>query len=117
RVAAAAGPRRVPCGREVRRGRGAVRRVKTNAPASDWGRKAEALYQPSYAREYRRHDEGLDKVAAYEMFCSWLRDVSLSFGRTIDVLDLGCGTGRYFCAVSNVRTLVGFDASPAMLEE
>lgn len=91
--------------------------MKTNAPASDWGRKAEALYQPSYAREYRRHDEGLDKVAAYDMFCSWLRDVSLSFGRTIDVLDLGCGTGRYFCAVSNVRTLVGLDASAAMLEE
>ena len=91
--------------------------MKTNAPASDWGRKAEALYHPSYAREYRRHDEGLDKVAAYDMFCSWLRDVSLSFGRTIDVLDLGCGTGRYFCAVCNVRTLVGLDASAAMLEE
>jgi SAM-dependent methyltransferase len=91
--------------------------VKTGAPSSDWGRKAEALYQPSYAREYRRHDEELDKVAAYEMFCSWLRDVSLSFGRTIDALDLGCGTGRYFCAVANVRTLVGLDASAAMLEE
>jgi SAM-dependent methyltransferase len=91
--------------------------VKTGAPSSDWGRKAEALYQPSYARAYRRHDEELDKVAAYDMFCSWLRDVSRSFGRTIDVLDLGCGTGRYFCAVSNVRTLVGLDASAAMLEE
>jgi SAM-dependent methyltransferase len=91
--------------------------VKTNAPTSDWGRRAEALYHPSYAREYRRHDDGLDQVAAYEMFCTWLRDVSLSFGRTIDVLDLGCGTGRYFCAVSNVRTLVGLDASAAMLEE
>ena len=91
--------------------------MKTGTPASDWGRKAEALYQPSYAREYRRHDEELDKVAAYEMFCSWLRDVSLSFGRHIDVLDLGCGTGRYFCAVSNARTLVGLDASAAMLNE
>jgi ubiquinone/menaquinone biosynthesis C-methylase UbiE len=91
--------------------------VKTGTPASGWGRKAEALYQPSYAREYRRHDEELDTVAAYEMFCSWLRDVSLSFGRPIDVLDLGCGTGRYFCAVSNARTLVGLDASAAMLNE
>ena len=91
--------------------------MKTSTPASGWGRKAEALYQPSYAREYRRHDEELDKVAAYEMFCSWLRDVSLSFGRTIDVLDLGCGTGRYFCAVSNASTLVGLDASAAMIEE
>jgi SAM-dependent methyltransferase len=91
--------------------------VKIDVPVSDWGRRAEALYQPSYAREYRRHDEGLDQVAAYEMFCSWLRGVCRSFGRTIDVLDLGCGTGRYFCAVTNVRTLVGLDASAAMLEE
>jgi len=91
--------------------------VKTGAPPSEWGRKAEALYQPSYAREYRRHDEELDKVEAYDMFCSWLRDVSLSFGHPIDVLDLGCGTGRYFCALPHVRTLVGLDASAAMLEE
>ena len=33
----------------------------------------------------------------------------------IDVLDLGCGTGRYFWGVNNARSLVGLDASAAML--
>jgi SAM-dependent methyltransferase len=35
----------------------------------------------------------------------------------IDVLDLGCGTGRYFSALTGVRELVGIDASAAMLAE
>lgn len=91
--------------------------MSTSAPASGWGRKAADLYEPSYARRYRRHDDELGQVAAYEMFCTWLRAVSLSFGAPIDALDLGCGTGRYFWAVSNVRALVGLDASAAMLEE
>lgn len=89
----------------------------TSAPSSEWGRKAADLYQASYAREYRRHDDELDRVAAYETFCGWLRGVCLSFGAPIDALDLGCGTGRYFCALAQVRALVGLDASAAMLEE
>ena len=91
--------------------------MSASTPASEWGRKAADLYQPSYAREYRHHDDELDRVAAYEMFCAWLRSVCQSFAAPIDALDLGCGTGRYFWAVSGVRTLVGLDASPAMLEE
>jgi SAM-dependent methyltransferase len=51
------------------------------------------------------------------MFCSWLGAICRSFAMPIDVLDLGCGTGRYFYAVSNVRALVGLDASAAMLDE
>jgi len=42
------------------------------ASSSDWGRKAEALYQPAYARQYREHDDELDRVEAYERFCVWL---------------------------------------------
>jgi len=91
--------------------------VSTSAPASGWGRKAAELYEPSYAREYRHHDDELDRVAAYEMFCDWLRGICRSFDAPIDVLDLGCGTGRYFCALSGVNALVGLDASAAMLEE
>ena len=37
--------------------------------------------------------------------------------RPFDALDLGCGTGRYFCALHGVRTLVGLDASAAMLAQ
>ena len=91
--------------------------MSASTPASEWGRKAADLYRPSYAREYRHHDDELDRVAAYEMFCAWLRSVCQSFAAPIDALDLGCGTGRYFWAVSGVRTLVGLDASAAMLEE
>ncbi len=47
----------------------------------------------------------------------WLGQVCASFDRPIDALDIGCGTGRYFCALRNVRSLVGIDASAAMLEE
>ena len=87
------------------------------ASSSDWGRKAEELYQPAYARQYRQHDDELERVEAYERFCGWLGQVCASFERPIDALDIGCGTGRYFCALRNVRSLVGIDASAAMLEE
>jgi SAM-dependent methyltransferase len=43
--------------------------------------------------------------------------VSAGFGRKIDVLDAGCGTGRYFHCLCNVRRLVGIDLSPHMLDE
>ena len=84
---------------------------------SDWGRKAADLYEPSYAHDYRRHDDELDRVAAYQMFCDWLRGVCRACGAPLDALDLGCGTGRYFCALAGVETLVGLDASAAMLAE
>lgn len=87
------------------------------AHGGEWGRKAEDLYRPDYARQYRLHDDDLDHVEAYERFCAWLGRISASFLEPIDALDLGCGTGRYFCALRNVRSVVGIDASAAMLEE
>jgi SAM-dependent methyltransferase len=91
--------------------------VKRGASATEWGRKAADLYQPDYARAYREHDDTLARVDAYAEFSAWLRGICLSFDQPIDVLDLGCGTGRYFSALANVRTLVGIDASAAMLQE
>ena len=87
----------------------------SNSPVSGWARRAAALYETSYARKYRDHDDS--RGSAYLMFCAWLHDVCLSFERPIDILDLGCGTGRYFNCLPNARTLVGLDASAAMLEE
>ncbi len=84
---------------------------------TEWGRKAADLYETGYARRYRQHDEELTGVEAYRAFCEWLREVCGRFRRTIDVLDLGCGTGRYFAALRNVNALVGLDASAAMLAE
>jgi SAM-dependent methyltransferase len=85
--------------------------------ATEWGRRAEALYQPEYASRYRAVDDDIRHGALVETFGGWLRRLSESFGREITALDLGCGTGRYFWALKNVRELVGIDVSEAMLAE
>jgi SAM-dependent methyltransferase len=85
--------------------------------ATQWGRKAAELYRPDYARKYREHDDELAGVDAYERFCAWLGEVCDRFDGETDVLDLGCGTGRYFRAIHGAKTLVGIDASEAMLAE
>ena len=80
-----------------------------------WAAKAASLYDDAYAERYRSHDEGLIESAAYQMFVSWLQGVCQRFTHPFDALDLGCGTGRYFCALHGVRALVGFDVSAPML--
>ncbi len=45
-----------------------------------------------------------------------LERISSSFGRSISVLEAGCGSGRYFYCLKNVGQLVGLDLSPEMLE-
>jgi SAM-dependent methyltransferase len=63
------------------------------------------------------HDEGLGESAVYWAFVAWLQRVCERWTSPFDALDLGCGTGRYFCALRGVRTLVGLDASAAMLAQ
>jgi SAM-dependent methyltransferase len=79
--------------------------------------KASALYDARYARRYRAHDDEFLDSEPCRRFAQWLRQASAPLPRPIDVLDLGCGTGRYFWALTGVRELVGIDASPAMLAE
>src|SRR5204862_7026994 len=86
-------------------------------PTSAWAAKASALYDPAYARRYRAHDDEFESSEPCRRFADWLRQVCLSFAQPVDLLDLGCGTGRCFWALSGVRGLVGIDASPAMLAE
>jgi SAM-dependent methyltransferase len=86
-------------------------------PPTPWAERAARLYDRPYARRYRECDDGLVDVGATRALADWLREVTNRFGRPIDVLDLGCGTGRYFFALAHVRRLVGLDASEAMLEE
>jgi SAM-dependent methyltransferase len=89
----------------------------TGGSASPWAAKASTLYDPAYARRYRAHDDQFETSEPCRRFAEWLRGVCLTFTPPIDVLDLGCGTGRYFWALTGVRELVGIDASPAMLAE
>jgi SAM-dependent methyltransferase len=81
------------------------------------GCNAADLYREEYARRYRAHDDQISNDDAYVRFCAWLVDACSRFDRDIDVLDLGCGTGRYFRAIRGARTLTGIDASAPMLAE
>jgi len=85
-------------------------------PATDWGRRAAMLYTDAYADRYRVHDEQISDGALVHRFGEWLGEVCDRTGRDLDVLDLGCGTGRYFHALRGVRRLVGIDISRPMLE-
>ena len=94
----------------------AVANHGARASCSAWGARAAALYTESYAERYRAQDESIRPGHAAARLAGWLRDVCGRFHRPIDVLDLGCGTGRYFHAVAQARRLVGIDASRAMLD-
>ena len=82
-----------------------------------WGARAADLYGEAYARRYRDHDDRIRDSDLVTRFSGWLGSVCESAGRPIDVLDLGCGTGRYFHALRHVRRLVGIDVSKPMLEQ
>lgn len=81
-----------------------------------WGQRAADLYGRDYATKYREADEQIRGSALLVRFSQWLQEICESFGRDIAVLDLGCGTGRYFHALRHVRELVGIDVSGPMLE-
>ena len=88
-----------------------------NTPA-DYETIAESL-KASYrtvAPAYRRDDEIEITTDHHRHLKSILGAISSSFGRSISVLDAGCGTGRYFHCLKNVDRLVGIDLSEAMLE-
>lgn len=85
--------------------------------ASPWAQKASVLYDATYAKRYRAHDDEFESSRPCRDFAEWLRRVCRAFDGPIDVLDLGCGTGRYFWALERVRHLVGIDASASMLAE
>ncbi len=85
--------------------------------ASASARKAAALYDGGYARRYRAHDDTLSENAPYHGFVAWLQRLCGAFAHSVDVLDLGCGTGRYFSALPCARSITGIDASAEMLEQ
>jgi SAM-dependent methyltransferase len=84
---------------------------------TEWGDRAAQLYGPDYARKYRAMDDELRMGPLVARFGGWIRELCEGFGRSIAVLDLGCGTGRYFWAVRHATELVGIDVSAAMLAE
>lgn len=82
-------------------------------------RQVEASLQAAYREasvQYRRDDELEVATKHHQRLALILAQISSSFGRPISVLDLGCGTGRYFHCLSDVTKLVGVDLSPEMLQ-
>lgn len=86
-------------------------------PSSTWADRAATLYDDGYAQRYRHRDGELEHVPSHQELLSWLGGVCDRFERPIAVLDLGCGTGRYFWGLRRVASLVGLDASAAMLDQ
>src|SRR5215510_4754497 len=75
-------------------------------------------YNRQRSATYRREDEtALARGGTTTHYGELIRSLAGAFDRPIDVLDVGCGTGRYFHALTNVRRLVGLDTSPDMLEQ
>jgi SAM-dependent methyltransferase len=90
---------------------------RSNSLRTEWGARAAGLYTADYARRYRSTDDAIRHGALVECFGAWIGRTCESFGREISVLDLGCGTGRYFWALRHVEELIGIDVSAAMLAE
>jgi len=73
------------------------------------------LYNYSYSESYRQHDDIAPSSDAYKYFEDTLSNLTISFQKQINVLDLGCGTGRHFSSIKNTSILVGIDTSNDML--
>lgn len=91
--------------------------VTANESTGRWAERAASLYDETYARRYRDRDNELQSVKSNQELIDWLGGVCDRFDHPIDVLDLGCGTGRYFWGLRRVASLTGLDASAPMLEE
>jgi SAM-dependent methyltransferase len=68
------------------------------------------------ARQYRHDDEIEVRSENHQRLGGNLRRICRSFQRPIRVLELGCGTGRYFHWLQNTELLVGTDLSAEMLK-
>src|SRR5215471_10117664 len=66
---------------------------------------------------YRQDDEVAVLTEGHQRLNGVLRELSGSFGRDVSVLDLGCGTGRYFHCLQQVERLTAADISIHMLRE
>ncbi len=80
-------------------------------------KEAQSYYGEQRAETYRASDSEYlsDNTKHFDMFQA-LGEVTEQLGRPVRALDLGCGTGRYFHALSNTTHIVGIDASPKMIE-
>lgn len=76
---------------------------------------AESTYTPDSAAVYRHADEAGKGTDSHAGKCDIIKGLSRGFTGPVAVVDLGCGTGRYFHCIENLKSLVGVDPSHNML--
>ena len=75
-------------------------------------------FDARWSREYRRGDDAVVSGSdSFRHYSGILESLCTAEAAPIDVLDVGCGTGRHFHRLRNVRRLVGIDISPHMIEQ
>jgi ubiquinone/menaquinone biosynthesis C-methylase UbiE len=85
-------------------------------PESNYQSEVRSQFNDAWAQRYRHIDESRGDEA-FTHYGERIEQLSRSFQHPIDVLDVGCGTGRYFHRLHNVRRLVGLDLSQPMLDQ
>jgi SAM-dependent methyltransferase len=80
-----------------------------------FNRKIQEDYNDQTAKTYRQNDERDICTPASLQVISRLQSLSAQFSHKINALDVGCGTGRFFHALKNIRELTGLDISSSML--
>jgi len=76
-----------------------------------------SVFDRTGAQHYREVDERMLQSASHQHYCQILGELTAGFDRRIYVLDAGCGSGRFFHCLRNVRHLLGVDVSPHMLDQ
>jgi len=71
-----------------------------------------SVFDRTGAQHYREVDERMLQSASHQHYCQILGELTAGFDRRIYVLDAGCGSGRFFHCLRNVRHLLGVDVSP-----
>jgi len=79
--------------------------------------KARVQYNASYARMYRKRDDTGRQETSHRDLGKFVDELTRHLQAKALVLDLGCGTGRYFHCIRRPVHLVGLDLSPEMLRE
>lgn len=88
--------------------------LNTNHNKSDV--KTVNLYDQAYSENYRHFDEEFVNMPDYGHFVPLLKKLTADLNKPIKVLEVGCGTGRYFHALNNTAELTGIDISAHMLK-
>lgn len=78
--------------------------------------KTVALYSDEYSEKYRKYDEVFAKTNDFQHYVKVFSDICGRFDKKINVLDIGCGSGRYFHLLKNVQHLTGIDVAAGMVK-